>query len=85
MFIIEATDSEGDSVSDELEITVHHHKAHRAFTHELTLHLQPSDHSPVSDFVLIYVQFPNACTIRNSTYVYKTLVDTISVYGFQSN
>ncbi|XP_075215938.1 dystroglycan [Lycorma delicatula] len=50
-FIIEATDSEGDFVSDELEIKVQHHKAHRTVTHEITLHLQPSDHSPVQGYL----------------------------------
>jgi Dystroglycan (Dystrophin-associated glycoprotein 1). len=39
MFIIEAMDKEGKSVSENLELTVQHHKARRNVNHEFTLQL----------------------------------------------
>jgi neurexin len=39
-FIIEAMDREGKSVSDNLELTVQHHKSRRSMNHEFTLQLR---------------------------------------------
>ena len=40
VYTIRATDSEGTSVSDLLEILVQHHKARRAVNHEFSLYIQ---------------------------------------------
>jgi hypothetical protein len=39
-FIVEAMDREGKSVSDNLELTVQHHKGRRNVNHEFTLQLR---------------------------------------------
>jgi hypothetical protein len=39
MFIVEAMDKEGKSVSENLEVTVQHYKGRRSVNHEFTLQL----------------------------------------------
>lgn len=41
-FSLEATDKEGASVSDKLEVVVQHHQQHRAVNHEITLMMEPT-------------------------------------------
>ncbi|RZF44851.1 hypothetical protein LSTR_LSTR000803 [Laodelphax striatellus] len=40
-FTIKATDSEGESVSDEVVVAVQNHRQQRTITHEITIHFQP--------------------------------------------